>query len=246
MDLKMDVFYPKHYKSESSFPSIVIFHGGHWIGGKPTMMHHLAKEFANIGFVAFTPEYRTKNIHGATPFQGLKDAKSSIRYIRAHADQFKINPNQILAAGGSAGGHLAAATACTEKYNQEGEDKTISCIPDGLILYSAVIDNSPEGYGYERIGESYKEFSPFHLNKTNMPPTFIIHGENDDYISCDRMREYCRDLSINGRGCTIKCFENTGHRLNKKIYKSSIRMAMNMFKAKKIINLDIPKTETEK
>jgi acetyl esterase/lipase len=119
-------------------------------------------------------DYRIKNKHNTTPFESLKDAKSAMRYVRGHAKELGINPDSIIAAGGSAGGHLAAATAFIKGYNEVTDDLSVSCIPQALVLFNPVIDNGPGGYGYERIGDQYKEFSPIINLKKNAPPTVFF------------------------------------------------------------------------
>ena len=231
----MDVFYPKDYEDSEEHPAVILFHGGHWIGGNKSMMHPVAKKFTAKGFVAFSVQYRLERENGSTPFDALKDAKSAIRYIRKNASTFKIDPQQIIAGGNSAGGHLVAAAACTDSYNEPSDDQNISCVPDGVILYAAVIDNGPTGYGYNRIGEKYLDFSPFHLVKANLPPTLILHGEDDELLSCDRMREYCQALIAKQNACSIKCYRDVGHKLNANIYHGSVSMAMQFFSEQKIL-----------
>ena len=62
-------------------------------------------------------DYRVTKKHQSTPFESLKDAKSAIRYIRAHADTFHVDASKIIGAGGSTGGQLVAAAALIEDYN---------------------------------------------------------------------------------------------------------------------------------
>ena len=66
-------------------------------------------------------------------------------HIRAHAQEFQIDPNKIIASGGSAGRHLAAATALTQAYNEASDDLTVSALPNALVLFNPVIDNGPGG-----------------------------------------------------------------------------------------------------
>jgi acetyl esterase len=75
---------------------------------------------AGRGMVAICADYRVHSREQVTPFECLQDAKSTMRWARGHA-----------AGGGSAGGHLAAATATTTGFNTPGEVQTVSCRPDG-------------------------------------------------------------------------------------------------------------------
>lgn len=238
--LSMDVFYPKKYETKENWPAVIFFHGGHWVGGQKSMMHPVSKKFAAKGFVAFSVQYRLQKEHNATPFEALMDAKSAIRYVRENASEFRIDPNKIIAGGNSAGGHLVAAAASTNKYNHKDDRLSTSCIPDGIILYAAVIDNGPTGYGFERIGDEYLDFSPFHLVKENLPPTLILHGEDDELLSCDRMREYCQLMSGKGNACSLKCYKGVGHRLNGDIYNYSTTMAIKFFSDNLILNSENP------
>ena len=61
---------------------------------------------------------------------------------------------KIIASGGSAGGHLAAAAALTDRCFENTDDLSVSCIPNALVLFNPVIDNGPGGYGFEKIGEA--------------------------------------------------------------------------------------------
>lgn len=234
----MDAFYPKDYESKNQWPAVLLFHGGHWVGGKKSMMHPVAKNFSSKGFVAFSVQYRLQNEHNTTPFEALKDAKSAIRYLRNNAQEFRLDPDQIIAGGNSAGGHLAAAIACTSKYNEADDNLSTSCIPNGIILYAAVIDNGPEGYGYDRIKEQYVDFSPFHLVKENLPPTLILHGEDDKLLSCNRMRSYCQSLTSKQNACSLKCYRGVGHKLNTDIYNGSTSMAIKFFTENAILKTE--------
>ncbi|MEA3462851.1 MAG: alpha/beta hydrolase, partial [Bacteroidota bacterium] len=168
--LYMQVDYPLTYHPSGSYPAMVFFFGGGWNGGTIEQFDPHAKYFASMGVVCFRADYRVKSRQGTSPFESLKDAKSAIRYIRAHAQELGVDPDKIIASGGSAGGHLAVATAVIEGFNEEGEDLSVSCIPNALVLFNPVFDNGPGGYGYERIGEQYKDFSPLHNLKEGMPP----------------------------------------------------------------------------
>ena len=68
---------------------------------------------------------------------------------------------KIIASGGSSCGHLAAATAIIDAYSENADDLSTSC-PDALVLFNPVIDNDSGGYGFEKIGDEYKNFSSLH------------------------------------------------------------------------------------
>ena len=93
-------------------PAIIFFFGGGWNNGTVKQFEPQAKYFIQRGVTCILADYRVKERQNATPFESLQDAKSAIRFIRAEANELNIDPTKIIASGGSAGGHLAAATAC--------------------------------------------------------------------------------------------------------------------------------------
>ncbi len=209
--LSMEVFYPKKLDSSKSYPAMVFFFGGGWQGGTTSQFKNHATYFSKRGLICFLVDYRTKNKHNTTPFESLKDAKSAIRFIRKNASTFNINPTKIIASGGSAGGHLAAATAVITEYNDDRDDLSFSCIPNALVLFNPVIDNGPGGYGYERIGAEYKSFSPLHNLKKGAPPTLLFLGTNDDLIPVETAKYYKTVMEKVGSRCELRLYEDEGH-----------------------------------
>lgn len=211
VSLMMDIYFPQGIETSDSHPAMVFFFGGGWNGGTVKQFEEHAKYYAGKGIVCFLAQYRVKNTHGTTPFESLEDAKSAVRFIRENAKKFKINPEKIIASGGSAGGHLAAATALIEGYDDEGDDLSISCIPNALVLFNPVIDNGPGGYGFERIGSEYKDFSPLHNIMEGAPPTLFLVGTNDNLIPVETAKYYQKVMETVGSRCDLKLYEGKGH-----------------------------------
>jgi len=209
--LYLYIDYPQGFDITKSYPAIVFFFGGGWNGGTPGQFSQHAKYFSQRGMICFRAGYRVKNRQGTTPFESLKDAKSAIRYVRANADELGVNPDKIVASGGSAGGHLAAATALIDSYNEEGEELSISCIPDALVLFNPVIDNGPGGYGFERIGEAYHVFSPLHNIRNGAPPTIIFLGTEDQLIPVETVQYYKKVMEKVGSRCDLFLYEGEAH-----------------------------------
>lgn len=209
--LVMDVFYPEKIDSSKSYPAMVFFFGGGWVGGDRSHFLNHAKYFSKRGLVCFLVDYRTKTKNNTTPFESLKDAKSAIRFIRKNASIFSIDTTTIIASGGSAGGHLAAATALILDYNEDTDDLSVSCIPNALVLFNPVIDNGPGGYGYERIGAEYKSFSPLHNITKGAPPTILFLGTNDHLIPAETANYYKKVMEKVGSNCELHLYEGEGH-----------------------------------
>ena len=209
--LFLEVHYPPNMESSRSYPAMVFFFGGGWVGGNRSQFLHQAQYFAKRGVVCFLADYRTSKVNGTTPFESVKDAKSAIRFIRKNATKFNIDGTKLIASGGSAGGHLAAATALVEGYNDPADDMSIDCIPNALVLFNPVVDNGPGGYGYERIGEAYKDFSPLHNIKKDAPSTILFLGTKDHLIPVVTAEYYKMVMEKVESRCDLKLYDGKGH-----------------------------------
>ncbi|QZE15173.1 alpha/beta hydrolase [Halosquirtibacter laminarini] len=211
VQLEMNVFYPENFDQSKSYPAIVFFSGGGWLGMNINQFRPQAQHFAKKGFICFTPKYRTAKHHGTGPTASLKDAKSAMRYIKGNADSLHVNTDHIIASGGSAGGHLAAACALIEGHNEETDDLSISTIPSALVLFNPVIDNSSDGYGYKRLGCDYKTFSPLHNIKKGAPPTLFLLGTKDHLIPVQTAELYQKKMTDVGAKCKVVLYKDQEH-----------------------------------
>lgn len=208
--LSMD-FYATHASFGSSVPVMVFYFGGGWTSGTIDHFRPHAEYFVQRGIACALVEYRTKNSHGTSPFACLRDAKSAIRNIRANADSLGVDSERVIGAGGSAGGHLAAATALIDGYNEPTDDLEVSCKPNALVLFNPVIDNGPGGYGYNRIMEQYPDFSPLHNIKEGAPPTILFLGTEDRLIPVETVEYYKMVMEKVGARCDLHLYEGQGH-----------------------------------
>ena len=209
--LLMDVYDPEKIDSSKRYPAMVFFFGGGWVSGERSQFINQAKYFSKRGLICFLVDYRTKSKHNTTPVECVKDAKSAIRFIRKRATYFSVDTTEIIASGGSAGGHLAAATALIDSFSEATDDLSISCIPNALVLFNPVIDNGPGGYGFEKIKDAYKNFSPLHNIKKGAPPTIIFLGTNDKHIPVETAAYYKKVMEIVGSRCDLKIYEGQNH-----------------------------------
>ena len=127
-NLKIDIFYTdKSFKRENN-TAIVFFHGGGWAFGSPNEFFTTCERYANMGIVTFSVNYRLSVENGVTPhktispIESIMDAKSAMRWVRGNAGKYHIDGNKIVAAGQSAGGHLALSTAMIDDYNEKSDD----------------------------------------------------------------------------------------------------------------------------
>ena len=210
-ELTLDVFLPEGHQKTDKRPVIVFFFGGGWNGGSPGQFYPHCHYLASRGMVAISAAYRVKSRHGTSPQACVQDGKSAIRWIRAHAHDLGIDPERVVAGGGSAGGHVAAATATVAKFNEDGEDVSISCRPQALVLFNPVYDNSAEGYGYDRVADYWQAISPMHNIDENTPPTIVFLGSKDKLIPVTTAEKYKKLMEDQGGRCDLHIYEGEGH-----------------------------------
>ncbi len=209
--LFMEVYYPEIIDTARKYPAMVFFFGGAWNNGSIKQFEPHANYFSRRGMICFLVDYRVKNRHQTKPFESLKDAKSAIRYIKEQSDKFHVDTTKIVASGGSAGGHLAVATALIDNYNENTDNLSVSCIPNALVLFNPVFDNGPGGYGFDRIGNSYKDFSPLHNIKKGAPPTIVFLGSNDKLIPVETAKYYQKVMEKVNSTCELYIYEDQDH-----------------------------------
>jgi acetyl esterase/lipase len=209
--LYLEVYHPENIDSTISYPGIIFFFGGGWNGGSIGQFKPHAEYFSKRGMICFLADYRVKSRNNTSPFESLKDAKSAIRFVRENAEKFHLNPQMLAASGGSAGGHLAAATAFIDHYNEDADHAEVSCVPNALVLFNPVIDNGPGGYGYNRVGNEYKNFSPLHNITKNAPPTIVFLGTNDPLIPVETVEYYKVVMEKVGSKCELHLYEGQKH-----------------------------------
>lgn len=210
--LSLHIFNPKGHQVTGQVPVIVFFFGGGWSSGTSKQFYEQSRYFAQKGMVAIAAEYRVNKTHGTTPFDAVTDAKSVIRWVREQAKTLGVNPNKIVAAGASAGGHLALCTDVIEGYEDIGEDVSISSRPNALILYNPVLDTTEKGYGMEKVGEERKtDISPDHHIKKGVVPTLIFHGKADKTVPYENAERFHALMNEAENVCQLESYEGKGH-----------------------------------
>lgn len=206
--LALDAFSPRK-APKGKKKAIIMIHGGGWRSGNRRMHYPLAQRLASLGYVCFTPEYRlsTEALYPAA----VHDLKAVVRWVRKSASAYNIDPNQIVVAGHSAGGELAAFLGATnndapfegDHCNKEISGKVNAVIDmDGLLAF--IHPESGEGddskrtsaatywFGYSKTDnpELWKQASPLtHAGPGDPPILFInssvdrMHAGREDFIA---------------------------------------------------------------
>ena len=189
-NLRIDIFYTARSFERENNTAIVFFHGGGWAFGTPDEFFTTCERYAKMGIVTFSVDYRLSIENGITPHKNISpiesvmDAKSAMRWVRDNAGKFHIDRNKIVAAGQSAGGHLALCSAMIDDYNEKSDDLNISSRPDAILLFSACV-NAVEGWCDRLLADRRTKIwsiSPAHNIKGGMPPMIEFHGTWDEQV----------------------------------------------------------------
>lgn len=213
--LFLHVFYPKGHEVGQKRTVVVHFFGGGWCTGNASQFYPQCRYLASKGYVAISADYRIKKIDGVTPFDCVDDARKAIRFIRMNYDKFGIDPEKLVASGGSAGGHVALSTAVFKRKSTE----TVSAIPNALILYNPVLDTTKDGYGFNMFDGNELLLSPNHNLCSGLPPTLIFHGMKDRTVPYNNALKFEALMNTFGNKCKLVSFENADHgffNINKK------------------------------
>lgn len=195
--LKLDLARPK--EGDGPFPAILCIHGGGFRAGSRQGYDALCMRLAEHGYVAVTVEYRL-----APKYQfpaAIYDVKAAVRWLRANARKYKIDPNRIGTHGGSAGGHLAQFLAVTPDVKQfEGDvgnadqSSRVACVvnffgpSDFTKSYGKSVDAAevlPLWLGGNLEKERHKHIiaSPLYWVTPSAAPTLCVHGTEDKYVA---------------------------------------------------------------
>ena len=176
-------------------------------------------EFLNgIGLDCFVLEYRVSPTRFPYP---LLDARRAMRYVRANAEKYGIDPDKIAIMGSSAGGHLAEMTAVyREPLGGEGYDALdeVCHVPNAQILCYPVTDFDSHNGSYKNLlGEKYTEMmenlNPIAIAPTDTPPAFIWHTEPDATVKVESTMKYVAKLHSMNIRCELHVYPDGRHGL---------------------------------
>jgi acetyl esterase/lipase len=207
-DLNLYFYRPLDFEKYKTYNCIIFFHGGGWNSGDYKQFERQSMYFASRGMIAISAEYRIKSKHGTTPIQAMEDAKSAIRFVRKNSKSYSINSQRIAAAGGSAGGHLAAVTANIDLFDNVNEDLGISSKPNLLVLYNPVIDFGSRKWLWI---DNPSDASPVHNISKGSPPTIILTGTKDKIVPVETIMNYKKIMESVGSRCDVILYDGAEH-----------------------------------
>jgi acetyl esterase/lipase len=222
--LTLDIYQAKGASSARK-PALIWLHGGGWLAGSSRMSYgvigtldQVMAKAAARGYVAFSINYRLSS-EAKFPAQ-IEDGKAAIRWVRANADKYHVDPQRIAIGGDSAGGYLAAlaGTSCGETalegaLGNQDQSSCVQAVVDwyGVVSFKNLLaqgkasTDSPESklLGCEVAkcsAELLKQADPLTYISTNTPPFLIMHGQADTVVPVQQSQEL--DDALKAKGVT--------------------------------------------
>jgi len=208
--LKAYLFYPATKDQIDDNPAIVIFHGGGWSIGEPSWAFGLAEKYAQKGMVAVAAQYRLSDQKNITPIDAMEDASNIIIWMRENSQDLKIQSDRIVAYGWSAGAHLAACAAVFPTTNSK---KTITSIPNALVLVSPALSLEKDGWFKRLLLEKGdpEDYSPAEHLKENMPASIIVVGRDDTVTPIHESILFHENMQKYGNESFLHIYDGVGH-----------------------------------
>lgn len=233
VELKLDLARPG--RGEGPFPALVFIFGGSWWTGSRAQFSYQIREAAERGYVAVSVDYRLTSVRESGkvkyPFPAqVHDVKCAVRWLRANATEYKIDPDHIGAAGWSSGAHLALMLGLTDASDGlEGEcgdlnySSRVQAVvslagPTAFITFDEEIRYFPIpssialiGGTPEEVPEQARMASPLTYVSKDDPPVLIIHGDRDPQVPPKQAELLDAKMKEVGASHTLILVTGAGH-----------------------------------
>jgi len=225
-ELHLDLFLPKN--GNGPFPAVVYVHGGGWSGGGRNAFQRQAAYMATKGYAGACIEYRLSGV--AHYPAALYDAKAAVRWVRANAAKYRIDPDRIGIMGFSAGGHLAAlesVSAETADVNAADPIDKASSKPDFVVLgypwLNAMVPNTQGLITYcattpmvktvpqDKCKEFETKYSPVRFVTSATPPTFLYITSDDKTVDVQASIDYFEAMRAAKASIEFHSFAHGSH-----------------------------------
>ena len=216
VELLLDAYIPK---LAGPLPAVMVVHGGAWRTGSKQQLTKYARDLAARGFATFAINYRLSPKH-KFPAQ-LEDCQTALKWIRKHAQNYKVDPARIGAIGYSAGGHLVALMGVLGQPGEPGKPETdtrltVVCAGGAPCDFR---DVSPENWGLafwlggtrKERPKQYQNASPMAFIGKSAPPMFFYNGTADVLVKYQQAKTMAAALKAAGVETQFVPLEGFGH-----------------------------------
>lgn len=223
--LQLNMARPK--SGDGPFPAVLCIHGGGFRAGNRESYDQLCIKLAQRGYVAATMTYRLAPKHKFPA--AVHDSKAAVRWLRANAATYKIDPEKIGVTGGSAGGHLAqflGVTAHVPEFEGTGgnadQSSSVTCVvnvygpSDFTKSYGKSVDAHEVlplwlGGNLETAWSQHIKASPLYWVTPDSSPTLCIHGTEDKYVAYEQAVWIVDKLKAAGVEVELLTLKGAGH-----------------------------------
>ena len=214
--LKLDAAVPR---GAGPFPAVIIVHGGAWVGGDRRVdVQPLFEPLSDAGFAWFSITYRLMT--EVTQFgDAIEDVDAAVRYVKTHAEEYRVDPKRVALLGESAGGQLAAMAALSSDPLLRVRAVVALYAPTDLLALARDSKFAPR-WVHDHLGDGdfawlvsgrLKQLSPVDHVRRDMPPFLLIHGTADPLVPFEQSREMCARMKSVGAQCELYPVEGAGH-----------------------------------
>jgi len=201
------------------FPAVIVVHGGAWVrGDRRVDVAPLFKPLEAADFAWFSIDYRLSNdlLHFGVAIDDVRDA---VRFVRAHASDYRVDPDRIALVGESAGGQLAAMAALDPAPDAQVKAVVALYTPTDLVQLAEEstfvpkqIRDSLRGTPLENLLLArLRQLSPVDNIGPDSPPFLLIHGTADALVPFAQSRAMCDRMTAAGASCELFPVDGGGH-----------------------------------
>ena len=210
VSLRMDAWVPE---GAGPFPAVLVVHGGGWSAGDKQFNFKLLFEpLSKAGFAWFTVDYRLAPQY---PYPAaIDDVVKAIKYVQAHAKEYRIDPKRIAITGESAGGHIVAYIGA--RY---GEELKLAGVipfypPTDFVALAEGTDKTPNAFRavsqFVGVGD-LRDASATTWVKKGMPPFLFVHGTEDPTVPIHQSELMCDLITKAGSACELYSVPGAPH-----------------------------------
>jgi alpha-L-fucosidase 2 len=214
-NLTLDAFVPE---GAGPFPTCILVHGGAWMNGtKTSYIAPLFEPLSKAGFAWFTINYRLAPQHRFPAC--IEDVESAVRWVKAHASEYKADPLRIALIGESAGGHLvslagvraaadtrvAAVVPFYAPHDLESRVRECPAAPSWVKPLFGVTELNDAAW------QALRDASPISHIRPGMPPYLLIHGTKDDKVPFAQSLRFQERMRAAGNTCDLIAIEGGAH-----------------------------------